>query len=398
VKDGLDRTLYGTLEPGVVVPPPSAVVRNRVVHAFGPRLGELDPQTFAVLRARVSMATAKELIATGHVERALQRFAGEVPLDSQLSLGALLLSSQEARTKVLGLWPSKEGRQYPGIALEPLIETGDIDAARIYAEWLPHSPYHWGILLRAPMPAVLEQPLILSVARQLVLEVIERVHVRQADGSRLAVSAAGVVLWNFASAWRSDPSLVDRVWSIAETDQVEGLRGLLVATDGVALDSAHLEDLYERVRASLEETCPTDGGPVDDLRAVRAEREVMWLEDRGFAVRSKDVLQRVARLRHPSGWCALAALWPVLSERERVRASQSVARDAIDASFVTLPTSHIERFVRVAPDYWCNELMRTIDDGGSLEGSIAARTLTLLPRALQLRVAQALRDSRRVGL
>lgn len=398
VNDGLDRTLYGTLESGVVLPPPSAVVRNRVVHAFGPRLGELDLETFAVLRARVSMAAAKELVATGHVERALQRFAGDVPLDSQLSLGALLLSSQDARTQVLGLWPPKEGRLYPGIALEPLIEIGDIDAARIYAEWLPDSPYHWGILLRAPMQAVLEHPLILPVARRLVLEVIDRAHVRQPDGSRLAVSAAAVVLWNFASAWRSDASLVERVWSIVETDQTEALRGLLVATDGVPLDSVHLEDLHARVRTSLEETCPVEGGPVDGLRAVRAEREVMWLEERGFAVRSKDLLQRVARLQHPAGWLALAALWPVLNERERVRASQSVARDAIDAPFVTLPTSHIERFVRVAPDYWCNELIRVIEGGGSLEGSIAARTLSLLPRALQLRVAQVLRDSRRLGL
>lgn len=191
--------------------------------------------------------------------------------------------------------------------------------------------------------------------------------------------------------------MLEKVWSIVDASQTEGLRGLLIATEGVELDSTHLEDLYRRVHANLEATCPKDDASVDALRAFRAEREVMWIEERGLVEQSQAVLRVIADLRYPVGWYALAALWPVLTEHDRVRASQRVARASIYEPFISLPARHIERFVRVAPDYWCNELVRTVEEGGALAGTIGTHVLTLLPRALQLRVARALRGSHLAG-
>jgi hypothetical protein len=183
------------------------------------------------------------------------------------------------------------------------------------------------------------------------------------------------------------------VWSIADADPAEGLRGLLIATDGVELDSAHLEDLHRRVHSSLEVTCPDRNGAVDGLRALRAEREVMWIEERGFVPQSQDVLRVLARLRHPAGWRAAAVLWPLLDERERVLASQRIARESIRSPFSDLPEHHLECFVRVAPDAWCNEIVRAVEEGGEIDGPIGIQALALLPRELQLRVARALRGS-----
>jgi nucleoside phosphorylase len=398
VTDTVRREQYGILDHAVIAPPPSVIVRNRVAHACGPRLGEMEESVFSVIRARVSMRVASELISTGHIERALERAPDDVPLDAQHALGAVLLRSPQARTRVLGLWPSPNGGLYPGIALEPLIEAGDTEATRVYAEWLPQSPYNWGHLLRSPLATVLRDPVVLPVAHRLAKDVINRVHVRDAKGYRLAVSRAAVVLRNFAPVWFDDPTMLERVWSIGDADEAEGLRALLIATEDVELDRALIEDLFRRVHASLEATCPKTGGPIDGMRALRAEREVEWIENRGFVQQSLPMLRCLGQLRHPISWCALAVLWPTLTEQERLAASRRVAEDAIDEPFASLPDIYLKRFVRVAPEVWCSELEFAIEDGRALEGAIGTRALSLLPRELQVRIARTLQASRLVAL
>lgn len=350
----------------------------------------MDRETAAIIGSRSIMAVAAELVASGCIERALDLTFDDIPVDMQHELGALLLHSPEARRWVLQAWPLPEGRLYPGIALEPLIEAGDREAAEVYREYLPGSPYNWGLYRRSPPESVLGHPVVRPEARRLALEAIERACTPDHEGRRVSVTSAAVVLQNLAAAWHRDPLVTGRVWSLLDTDQPERLVAVLNATSRVELEVPRMDDLFARVRADLESVVSSLDN-LDFQRAGLAEREVEWLEERGFVNACCTMIRRLGALRRPLGWTALAVLWPELSEAERVQASCTVAEDAMEARDDVLPLEYLRRFVRAAPEDWCDRLVATIDAGGAIVGTIGIQALTLFPRDLQVRVARALR-------
>lgn len=371
--------------------PPSQYVRVRIVRACGPQLAAMNAETLEIVGSRSWTVVASELIASGCISRALELRFDDIPLNVQHELGALLLHSPEARQRVLHAWPPPNGRVYPGIALEPLIEAGDHEAAEIYRKYLPGSPYCWGLFRRAAPAGVLEHPRILPIAQELVRNAIERSRTPGRDGSRLAVTSTAVLLRNFAPAWSTTPEIVERIWSLLDTDQPERLVALLDATHHVELEVARIDDLFARVRADLESVSSV--GRLDPQRAYRARSEVEWLEERGLVSRCHPMLRMLGGFRHSLGWTALAVLWPALSEDERMQASKAVAEQSIEVEDAPFPLTYLERFVRAAPDIWCDGLIAAIARGSSIDGTIGIQALALFPRNLQVRVARALRDS-----
>lgn len=373
-------------------PPPSSIVRARIVRACSPRLAGMDRATLEIIGARLSMLVSYELIAGGSVERALEQHLEHIPLDAQHELGALLLRSQDTRKRVLGLWPPPEGRLYPGIALEPLVEAGDDEAAAVYREFLPHSPYAWGILARQPLEGVLTHPLIRPDACMLAASVIDRTQTLDHTGSRLAVTSAATVLQNLTSAWCRDTTIMSRVWSLLDADPIHGLAAVLTATRFVELSASWREDLYARVRTNLEALVSAPN-KLDLNTIVDAEHGIEWIEARQLANKFADILRRLGDLDHPLGWLALAVRWPAMSENERTDASRRVAESAIEESSTSLPFVYLERFVRAAPGVWCNELVVTIRNGGHIDGTVGIQALNLLPRDLQGQVVRVLQSS-----
>lgn len=384
-------------DESLVEPPPSHEVRLRMARACGPQLAAMDPETLAIIGTRTMLVVTPELIASGCIERALDLRFDDILPDAQQELGAQLLRSPEVRQRVLQAWPLPAGRLYPGIALESLIEAGDDEAAAIYREYLLGSPYCWGPLQRPAPARVLTHPLVLPRAREFARNTIERTRTPDREGIRLSVIPAAVVLSNLAPAWSQDPAIMDMVWSLLESDQPERLIAVLNATHRIELDAARMNDLFARVRADLE-TLSSSIGTLDSRRSHHAEAEIEWLEERGLVQACSPMLRTFTRLDDPVRWRAFAVLWPELSEAERRAASDVVAEEAIADAAASLPRIYLERFVRAAPESWCNRLVTTITSGGSIEGTVGVQTITLLPRNLQLHIARALRDSQQSAL
>lgn len=373
-------------------PPPSSVVRARIVRACSPRLAEMDRATLEIIGARLSMLVSSELIAGGCVERALEQHLEHIPLDAQHELGAVLLRSQDTRKRVLELWPPPEGRLYPGIALEPLIEDGDNEAAAVFRDFLPRSPYAWGVLSRQPLERVLIHSMIRPAACSLAASVIERALTPDHTGSRLAVTSAATVLQNLVSAWCHDTTIVDRMWSLLDADLNHGLVALLRATRLVELSASRMEDLCARVRMDLKALVASPD-KLDLNTILNAEHEIEWIEERRLVNEFEDILRELGGLDHTLGWLALAVRWPAILENERTDASRVVAERAIEASGTSLPLVYLERFVRAAPKAWCDELVAMIHEGGHIDGTVGIQALNLFPRDLQIQVARALQNS-----
>lgn len=389
--DELPNRRWATVAPSEY-PPPSPSVRVRVARACGPALGLLSSEKRAQLCARVPHVVASELIAHGHLELAMSLRPDDIPLQHQRELGVLVLNSEPARNALLERWSARSKSDaarhelYPGIALEPLIEKGDDEAARIYAEWLPASPYMWGPFVHLASGAVLRHPHVLPVAREVALKVINQATVRAPDGTRLALSSAGTVLRNVAPAWSDDERLLADVWKLLESDPHEGLRAVLHATSELELPESRLEDLFRRVHTELEDACKSRTAEA----LFRAESEIDWLEDRAFITRAERLLRQLATLRHPIGWRASAVLWPLLSVDERRTHSTVIADDAVDASFVELPSDYLRRIVEADPDVWASSIIEAAEVGALIEGTVGFDALSHLPSGSQLAVARRL--------
>lgn len=372
--------------------PPSARNRQWIARACGPRLASMDPSTLAVVANQASFVVAKELIAAGHVERAVEPRPDSIPLDSQRELGVLLQRSAAARARLLALWPTPDAMSYPGAALEPLVEANDPEAAKVYAEWLPRSLYASGLLRRPIAARVLTHEVVLPAAHRLIASVLEQVHVGKPDGTRLAAGSAAVVLRNLSPAWQDDPVLTGRVWSLGDVDAQDGLRALLTATNGVDLEADRVLDLRRRVARALDLACPA-GLDADPLRLFDAELLLECVDRRGFVEHVEPVVRRLSDLDDTTRWLALAVLWPRMSVAEREAAAARVAAASVQHHASTLPRRYIERFVAAAPAAWTAAIATSLENDGSLGGSISSTALTLLPRDQQLEVARVLQRS-----
>jgi hypothetical protein len=304
----------------------------------------------------------------------------------------LLLRSAAARDRLLALWSGSDVMSYPGIALEPLVDAGDPEAAKVYAEWLPRSLYSSGILRRLISTNVITHPVVLPAARQIIADVLEYVHVGKPAGTRLAVGSAAAVLRNLAPAWQGDPLLIESVWSLADVDAHEGLLALLAATDGIDLEADRVLDLRRRVELALDLACPI-GSPADDHRLLDAEPLLEYVDRRGLVEHVEPVVRRLSDLDRTISWLALAVLWPRMSTTEREAAAVRVADESVNHQASTLPRRYLERFVAAAPAAWTAAIVASLEDNDSLGGSIGAIALMLLPRDQQLVVAEVLQRS-----
>jgi energy-coupling factor transporter ATP-binding protein EcfA2 len=394
VRIGADALRYRALRPLRLLPPrpPSALNRQWIARACGPRLASMEPSMLAIVANQASFVVAKELIAGGHVARALEPGLDSIPLDSQHELGVLLQRSAPARDRLLALWPAPQAMSYPGIALEPLVGEDDREAAKVYAEWLPRSLYASGLLRRPIAASVLTHEVVRPAAHRLIANVLEQVLVGRPDGTRLAAGSAAVVLRNLAPAWQDDPLLTGRVWSLGDVDAQDGLRALLVATDGVDLEADRILDLRRRGESGLDLACPV-GLPADPLRLFDAELLLECVDRRGLVEHVEPVVRRLSDLDDTIRWLALAVLWPRMSAAERAAAATRVAHESVRHHASSLPRRYIERFIAAAPTAWTAAIATSLENHGSLGGSISATALTLLPRDQQLVVAEVLQRS-----
>jgi hypothetical protein len=90
---------------------------------------------------------------------------------------------------------------------------------------------------------------------------------------------------------------------------------------------------------------------------------------------------------------ALAVLWPRMSAAERAAAATRVAHEFVRHHASSLPRRYIERFIAAGPAAWTTAIVTSLENHGSLGGSISATALTLLPRDQQLVVAEVLQGS-----
>lgn len=395
------RRCYDAPLEDLVTPPPSRQVRHRIVTACGPGLASLSDEALGQLGALVPSTVAAELIRSGHPDRAMGLRLHDIPLQHQRDLGELLIGSDAARGRLIDAWREcTHGGLYPGIALEPLIELGGDEAARaaqVYAAWLGSSPYAWGIYSYAAREAVIRNPIILPAARTLAGEVIRRVIVRAPDGTRLAPTSAGRVLRNIASAWLDDEAILEGVWSLLADGMPDSLRAVLMATHNLELSEQRLEDLSGRVQRALQAACSAGGGP-DDWDLSRVELEIDWVDQRHLVERAAPVLRELASCDDEIGWRAGAVLWPVLTAEERRDLAMQIAREAVEAAFVSMPEEYLRRFVQAAPESWAAAICVVIEAGRFRAETLGVDALRLLPRGLQLDVCAHLRQSGMAGL
>lgn len=385
-------------------PPPSVAVRTRLARALGPALHRVSNDVHRRVLEVPVLAAAESLceISVDHPEvlsQVLKRdgLVGGPPLSvrAQESIGLAATRHPEIRDRLIRLWRNDESaHRYPAHALEPLITRGDVEAARVFAEWLPSIPQLRG-LFGGPTPAtdVITNAIVRPVAARLAADTwAYAVEGREdSDGRRswLAPTVAGGALAVLAPAWRDDSTyrhglLEWTSWSAESArERSERLTGALQALQHVGLLTEE-KRLAAAGIADVFESCLADSG-------FLFTRATLLLDLAHAAGLVPHLLRLLAFLAQPGTALAphaAALLVPHLEQADARELARVVAEGAWNALYpAAIRPGPLAGLVNAAPENWAASLRRgLLEDAIAMADAVAY--LDVLPAALRADVAK----------
>lgn len=394
--------------------PPSQYVRRRLSRILTAGVHHVDGERRArLLQGRADgdalftlAPDCPDLICT-LLDRPATSMFPELSPDTMDALGRAAVTYPSLRAQLVRRWDeisTVEGpsqwqealratlmRNYPGPALERLIERGDADAIRIYGAWFGLFRWPLGLRSRSPLsPAVLATVRVRDEARWHVDEVLAFASEDRIDNegqrTRLSAGAAGSLLHQLSPLWRDDPTVHARLeaW-IRDGDRGQFL-GALVAFDGLAVSERVHDLVADRVRQQLRS--------VDEVVAVHMlhyftlPAVLAFVHRSGMAGKIESELREIVSAGAASACHAAAVLLPLLDEHEANRISQTAAESPWQHSRLDLFDEVIRlRLVEAAPDAWADALEKTIRTSPIPPTVVLLPFFMALPRHLKRRVA-----------
>lgn len=378
-------------------PPPSHPVRLRIAKLLAlafPRLTDDDLRLFTP-RSQYIRDHALVDALDEDLSVAERLDLHHVPLDAQFKIGQAARRSAALRDRLVALWTNLDAQPqfpYPGIALEPLVEAGDEEAATLYARWLPSSPYAWihRSSLPRPRPGVLRHRIVLEAARALAVRLIDDATVGRADGSRINKVSVGNVLNPLAPAWSDDPSIVGRLHDWLRADDDSSFSGALWALWGVALtpDIRATAEGGFRKRLTVIDVGEELGKGGHDIEGWLA-----WIDEIKLTA---PLLALIMPLVKPStylGWIAGAVVLPLLDPAHAAALAAEMAPLGVTLDESYLHGEFLRRYVLAAEAAWTEAAVDAIKGGFPLTGSSALQLMECLSAKHRAAVAEALLKS-----
>lgn len=343
---------------------PSVRVRGELLAAVVPAF--VEPSKWAAAPHRVRMdpkfleavcvfAAHRPTSAGPVLEAALREFSNRnaapfFPPEAQAALGAAAETYAPLATALVEWWDS--GRvtmpsSFPGLALEGLAARGNRDAARVYAAWLPETPFmlvlaaYW----RPPSQAVLAVPVVRAAAR-----------------------AFASSIWQYSTSGRlGKAGTLEHLHPSAAGHALRGLwpvwEGTEVAT-GLVTQAVTEQDRW--FQAAVEAFLPT--GAATPLHEALLARVTQWRDEPWYkldfivkaVVESQLTSQAVAALLEilhdgdqPASWVAASALADHGTDQE-CEAVSAAAAELFPRHFLgaRLDDDAVRRIVRTAPRKW----------------------------------------------
>jgi hypothetical protein len=391
--------------PASEFPPSTFAVRGRLLRTIMPVLHQASPALLAelqradqgaVFEAASLLAESRPMLLVSVVKNVGDRFLSLVHDHAALALGRAAMRHEPVRQALFELW-NKSGdspqrlininrSEFPGRALEGLIQRGDREALRTYAEWLKYT-YHAPLLSsfvsplfdHARAPAEI-QSAGHSIAEEIWLYATIGRTDEQGKVTMLYSRAAGAALYRLSSFWGADPRLRSQVEQWLERDEFEYFSAGLWALQRAPLSTQKRRLIAGRARDLwLKEE--------GELHALFRWWELLHLIER--ASLTQDVLPVLDALTHTESSLALLATALLLpfrtpEERRELSANAAKAPDLIQPIAPHLA----ERLVSAAPDVWSRKLRAMFKGTIFSSGSLWIPFVRALPVKMQRSVAR----------
>ncbi|MCK6588090.1 MAG: hypothetical protein L6Q76_10940, partial [Polyangiaceae bacterium] len=188
--------------------------------------------------------------------------------DTALALGRAAIRHENVRRAIFELWSKGEcsnspmiisinRSEFPGRALEELILRGDVEALRIYTEWLKHTnhglPFHSyaSPLFDNMNPPPELQTSARDLAASIWLYATEGRLDEQGKSIRLDSGVAGAALYRLSSFWATDRELCSQIERWLESDDFHQFYAALLALQRVPLSATKRRKIADRLRDLL---------------------------------------------------------------------------------------------------------------------------------------------------
>jgi hypothetical protein len=273
--------------------------------------------------------------------------------------------------------------------LEPLIEADDAEAAAIYAEWLPNSPYAWVKpgALDEPRPGALGHPTVFAAARALSRQLIHNATLRRPDGSRVARETTGNMLGQISLAWRNDPSILEILHGWLRDDDNDSFNGALRAFWGVPLtpeiaSTAH--DALARRLASLPEHAESSA------LSFYVPFWLTWIDEMRIAASLRAAIMPLVTPSTYLGCVAGAVVLPLLGSEDAAKLAAAMAPLGITLDEASLDRELLRRYVLAAEDAWVAAAVAEIDQDWLVSESSGLRLMEFVSAEHRAMIAEAL--------
>ncbi len=366
----IDYAQMETDDEGVA--PPSRVVRRRIMSGLQPIIHQLGDQISAWdSSTRFFICTALCESALEFPEVAVQRLGslnwdGAFVEDCQVALARAAAAHEVVARALLDRWdeirqqPDHLRAMFPGRALEPLIKSGNEEAANVYAEWLPHSSASQGWSYFEMDPVVLAVPIIAAAARKVVLGVwrfATRGRTRRKEKQRLSPIPAGTLLNCSREVWKNDEELRRGVLRWVRDKNPLRTSGGLAALEGLSLRDDERDEIVKAMRWHLQNP------PSDFWNQTGAW--IGWIANAELTVHlEREIAQLVNGQPMMIGLRAAAALVEVIDEKNAEVLSSAIAPGAVVSSAYDISTEQLRTLVVRAPDAWlaaaCAQIQETL--------------------------------------
>ncbi|WP_147444317.1 MULTISPECIES: NACHT domain-containing NTPase [Corallococcus] len=313
---------------------PPLTRRRDVIQAMAPALARMS--TMELTELKINLSEILPVLCEYAMDKPepllkalVPRWPSGLRAQDQRLVGKAAVKHSAIRQALLSSWrEEKRGTlsSFHGDALEPLIENGDMEAARLYAQWLPLS--HWirsasGSGMNVPSAIVLRHPEIRPVAETLALTYIQNATKLYdgADGkkSRAWSSVCGSVLHSLRPAWENNAEIATLLHELSTAEDFEAIQPALLAYPQPPFP----DWLQPAVRRRLEQ--------MQDVPGWQEERQVAayirWAEQAGCAEILRPFLERLRQSAPKARYVVASALVNLLEPQEREDLASTIATE-----------------------------------------------------------------------
>jgi hypothetical protein len=270
-----------------------------------------------------------------------------------------------------------------------LIVNGDLEAAKIYATWLPYAPYLSGMLDEpAPDPDVFRLPVTRAAAQEQLAGIVSRATIGfEQNGERLVVAAlsAARAFQKLASVWRGDTVVTPTLVSWLDATDSQKCFAALSALDGPRLDPQQQAKAIDAIRRLMHSQEETD-------RHFRLPQLVPHIDRLGLTQSFLPELRSLTRAFAPVAIAAACVLRNKIPPNELVELSTSISQGSLQSiAFEAIDRDAFGELVRSAPGAWSSAAFHAATQTVPPELDVAIPILEVLPvderRALAQRLA-----------